>query len=220
MILVGGSTRIPAVQEVVRKLTGKEPNVTVNPDEVVALGAAVQAGVLAGDVSNIVLLDVTPLSLGTNTVGDVRKRCRECTTSTRNLRGSERAEVLQLQRRNETLRTDSVMSKIIPRNTTLPTSKSKVFTTVDDGQTRVRFHVLQGEREFARDNKCLGSFLLDGIPPAPRGVPKIDVKFDIDANGILSATATDRATGNKQEITITGSTTLSKDEVGTVYKSN
>ncbi|CAF2071392.1 unnamed protein product [Brassica oleracea] len=184
VILVGGSTRIPAVQEVVRKLTGKEPNVTVNPDEVVALGAAVQAGVLAGDVSNIVLLDVTPLSLGTNT----------------------------------TLRTDSVMSKIIPRNTTLPTSKSKVFTTVDDGQTRVRFHVLQGEREFARDNKCLGSFLLDGIPPAPRGVPKIDVKFDIDANGILSATATDRATGNKQEITITGSTTLSKDEVEKMVK--
>ncbi|RID78631.1 hypothetical protein BRARA_A01436 [Brassica rapa] len=167
VILVGGSTRIPAVQEVVRKLTGKEPNVTVNPDEVVALGAAVQAGVLAGDVSNIVLLEVTPLSLGTNSVGD-----------------------------------------IIPRNTTLPTSKSKVFTTVGDGQTRV----LQGEREFARDNKCLGSFLLDGIPPAPRGVPKLDVKFDIDVNGIFSAT------GNKQVITLTGATTLSKDEVEKMVK--
>ncbi|XP_048591591.1 heat shock 70 kDa protein 6, chloroplastic-like [Brassica napus] len=167
VILVGGSTRIPAVQEVVRKLTGKEPNVTVNPDEVVALGAAVQAGVLAEDVSNIVLLDVTPLSLGTNSVGDVRKRSRGCTTSTRKLRGSERAE---------------------------------------------------GEREFARDNKCLGSFLLDGIPPAPRGVPKIDVKFDIDVNGIFSATATDRATSNKQEITITGATTLPKDEVEKMVK--
>ncbi|KAG2240396.1 hypothetical protein Bca52824_090886 [Brassica carinata] len=218
VILVGGSTRILAVQEVVRKLTGKEPNLTVNPDEVVALGAAVQAGVLAGDVSNIVLLDVTPLSLGTDIVGDVRKSGRGCTTSTRNLRGRERAEVLGLQRRNETLCPDALMSKIIPRNTTLPTSKSKVYTTVDDGRTCVRFHVLQGEREFAIDNKCLGSFLLDGIPPAPRGVPKIDCKFHIDANGILSATATDRATGNKQEITITGATTLPKDEVEKMVK--
>ncbi|CAN7072936.1 unnamed protein product [Brassica oleracea var. botrytis] len=174
VILVGGSTRIPAVQEVVRKLTGKEPNVTVNPDEVVALGAAVQAGVLAGDVSDIVLLDVTPLSIGLKNVLE--------------------------------------MDKFIPRNSTMPTSKSEVYTTGCDGQTRVRFHVLQGEREFARDNKCLGSFLLDGIPPAPRGVPKIDVKLDIDANGIVSVSATDRATGNKREITITGATTLPKDE--------
>ncbi|KAH0941772.1 LOW QUALITY PROTEIN: hypothetical protein HID58_001409 [Brassica napus] len=200
VILVGGSTRIPAVQEVVRKLTGKEPNVTVNPDEVVALGAAVQAGVLAEDVSNIVLLDVTPLSLGTNSVGDVRKRSRGCTTSTRKLRGSERAEVLQLQKKDATLCTGSVMSKIIPRNTT----RSLRLLVMDR----------HGEREFARDNKCLGSFLLDGIPPAPRGVPKIDVKFDIDVNGIFSATATDRATSNKQEITITGATTLPKDEIG------
>ncbi|XP_048599631.1 heat shock 70 kDa protein 6, chloroplastic-like [Brassica napus] len=163
VILVGGSTRIPIVQEVVRKQTWKEPNVTVNPDEVVALGAAVQAGVLAGDVSDIVLLDVTPLSIGLETF-------------------------------------EGVMNKFIPRNSTLPTSKSK------------------GEREFARDNKCLGSFLLDGIPPAPRGVPKIDVKFDIDANGILSITATERASGNKQEITITGATTVPKDVVEKMVK--
>ncbi|KAF1895503.1 hypothetical protein Lal_00044154 [Lupinus albus] len=155
VILVGGSTRIPAVQELVKKLTGKDPNVTVNPDEVVALGAAVQAGVLAGDVSNIVLLDVTPLSIGLETLG-------------------------------------GVMTKIIPRNTTLPTSKSEVFSTAADGQTSVEINVLQGEREFVRDNKSLGSFRLDGIPPAPRGVPQIEVKFDIDANGILSVTAVQR----------------------------
>ncbi|KAK6121353.1 hypothetical protein DH2020_044925 [Rehmannia glutinosa] len=176
VILVGGSTRIPAVQELVKKLTGKDPNVTVNPDEVVALGAAVQAGVLAGDVSDIVLLDVTPLSLGLETLG-------------------------------------GVMTKIIPRNTTLPTSKSEVFSTAADGQTSVEINVLQGEREFVRDNKSLGSFRLDGIPPAPRGVPQIEVKFDIDANGILSVAAIDKGTGKKQDITITGASTLPGDEV-------
>ncbi|KAJ8436920.1 hypothetical protein Cgig2_017345 [Carnegiea gigantea] len=176
VILVGGSTRVPAVQDLVRKMTGKEPNCTVNPDEVVALGAAVQAGVLAGDVSNIVLLDVTPLSLGLETLG-------------------------------------GVMTKIIPRNTTLPTSKSEIFSTAADNQTSVEINVLQGEREFVRDNKSLGRFRLDGIPPAPRGVPQIEVKFDIDANGILSVTAIDKATGKKQEITITGASTLPKEEV-------
>lgn len=176
VVLVGGSTRIPAVQNLVRKMTGKEPNVSVNPDEVVALGASVQAGVLAGDVSDIVLLDVTPLSLGLETLG-------------------------------------GVMTKIIPRNTTLPTSKSEVFSTAADGQTSVEINVLQGEREFVKDNKSLGRFRLDGIPPAPRGVPQIEVKFDIDANGILSVMATDKGTGKKQDITITGASTLPKDEV-------
>ncbi|KAL3620779.1 Stromal 70 kDa heat shock-related protein, chloroplastic [Castilleja foliolosa] len=176
VILVGGSTRIPAVQELVQKMTGKAPNVTVNPDEVVALGAAVQAGVLAGDISDIVLLDVTPLSLGLETLG-------------------------------------GVMTKIIPRNTTLPTSKSEVFSTAADGQTSVDINVLQGEREFVRDNKSLGSFRLDGIPPAPRGVPQIEVKFDIDANGILSVATSDKGSGKKQDITITGASTLPSDEV-------
>uniref|UniRef100_J3NCG0 Heat shock 70 kDa protein n=2 Tax=Oryza brachyantha TaxID=4533 RepID=J3NCG0_ORYBR len=176
VILVGGSTRIPSVQELVRKITGKDPNVTVNPDEVVSLGAAVQGGVLAGDVKDVVLLDVTPLSLGLETLG-------------------------------------GVMTKIIPRNTTLPTSKSEVFSTAADGQTSVEINVLQGEREFVRDNKSLGSFRLDGIPPAPRGVPQIEVKFDIDANGILSVAAIDKGTGKKQDITITGASTLPKDEV-------
>eukprot|EP00252_Welwitschia_mirabilis_P023134 TRINITY_DN6470_c0_g1_i3.p1 TRINITY_DN6470_c0_g1~~TRINITY_DN6470_c0_g1_i3.p1 ORF type:complete len:345 (-),score=87.67 TRINITY_DN6470_c0_g1_i3:382-1416(-) len=176
IILVGGSTRIPSVQELVKRMTGKTPNVSVNPDEVVALGAAVQAGVLAGDVSDIVLLDVTPLSLGLETLG-------------------------------------GVMTKIIPRNTTLPTSKSEVFSTAADGQTSVEINVLQGEREFVKDNKSLGSFRLDGIPPAPRGVPQIEVKFDIDANGILSVSAVDKGTGKKQDITITGASTLPKDEV-------
>ncbi|GFY94691.1 chloroplast heat shock protein 70-2 [Actinidia rufa] len=161
VILVGGSTRIPAVQELVRRLTGKEPNVTVNPDEVVTLRAAVQAGVLAGDVSNIVLLDVTPLSLGLETLG-------------------------------------GVMTKIIPRNTTLPTSKSEVFSTAADGQTSVEISVLQGEREFVRDNKSLGSFRLDGIPPAPRGVPQIEVKFDIDANGFFLSLLLTRAPGRSK----------------------
>ena len=181
VILVGGSTRIPAVQELVKKMTGKEPNMTVNPDEVVALGAAVQAGVLAGDVSNIVLLDVTPLSLGLETLG-------------------------------------GVMTKIIPRNTTLPTSKSEVFSTAADGQTSVEINVCQGEREFVRDNKSLGRILLDDIPPAPRGVPQIEVKFDIDANGILSVTAIDKGTGKKQDITITGASTLPSDEVDRMVK--
>ncbi|XP_010482286.1 PREDICTED: heat shock 70 kDa protein 7, chloroplastic isoform X4 [Camelina sativa] len=181
VILVGGSTRIPAVQELVRKLTGKEPNVSVNPDEVVASGAAVQAGVLSGDVRDIVLLDVTPLSLGLETLG-------------------------------------GVMTKIIPRNTTLPTSKSEVFSTAADGQTSVDINVLQGEREFVRDNKSIGSFRLDGIPPAPRGVPQIEVKFDIDANGILSVSASDKGTGKKQDITITGASTLPKDEVDTMVQ--
>ncbi|KAK8556452.1 hypothetical protein V6N12_002854 [Hibiscus sabdariffa] len=181
VILVGGSTRIPAVQELVRKMTGKEPNVTVNPDDVVALGAAVQAGVLSGDVSDIVLLDVTPLSIGLETLG-------------------------------------GVMTKIVPRNTTLPTSKSEVFSTAADGQTSVEINVLQGEREFVRDNKSLGSFRLDGIPPAPHGVPQIEVKFDIDANGILSVTAVDKGTGKKQDITITGASTLPNDVVDRMVK--
>jgi len=176
VILVGGSTRIPAVRELVKKLTGKEPNMSVNPDEVVALGAAVQGGVLAGEVSDIVLLDVTPLSLGLETLG-------------------------------------GVMTKLIPRNTTLPTSKSEVFSTAADGQTSVEINVLQGEREFVKDNKSLGNFRLDGIPSAPRGVPQIEVKFDIDANGILSVEACDKGTGKKQDIKITGASTLSSDEV-------
>ena len=176
VILVGGSTRIPAVRELVKKLTSKDPNMSVNPDEVVALGAAVQAGVLAGEVSDIVLLDVTPLSLGLETLG-------------------------------------GVMTKLIPRNTTLPTSKSEVFSTAADGQTSVEINVLQGEREFVKDNKSLGTFRLDGIPSAPRGVPQIEVKFDIDANGILSVEACDKGTGKKQDIKITGASTLSSDEV-------
>ena len=176
IIMVGGSTRIPAVKEIVKKLTGREPNVSVNPDEVVALGAAVQAGVLAGEVSDIVLLDVTPLSLGLETLG-------------------------------------GVMTKLIPRNTTLPTSKSETFSTAADGQTSVEINVLQGEREFSNDNKSLGNFRLDGIPPAPRGVPQIEVKFDIDANGILSVSAMDKGSGKKQDIKITGASTLSSDEV-------
>merc|ERR1719171_810561 len=163
VILVGGSTRIPAVFELVKKIAGKEPNCTVNPDEVVALGAAVQAGVLAGEVSDIVLLDVTPLSLGLETLG-------------------------------------GVMTKQIPRNTTLPTSKSETFSTAADGQTSVEINVLQGEREFVKDNKSLGTFRLDGIPPAPRGVPQIEVKFDIDANGILGVTAIDKGSNKQADI--------------------
>eukprot|EP00240_Pyramimonas_obovata_P002598 CAMPEP_0118934726 /NCGR_PEP_ID=MMETSP1169-20130426/13980_1 /TAXON_ID=36882 /ORGANISM="Pyramimonas obovata, Strain CCMP722" /LENGTH=695 /DNA_ID=CAMNT_0006877657 /DNA_START=109 /DNA_END=2196 /DNA_ORIENTATION=- len=176
VVLVGGSTRIPAVVSLVESLTNKTPNQTVNPDEVVALGAAVQAGVLAGEVSDIVLLDVTPLSLGLETLG-------------------------------------GVMTKLIPRNTTLPTSKSEVFSTAADGQSSVEINVLQGEREFVKDNKSLGNFRLDGIPPAPRGVPQIEVKFDIDANGILSVMASDKGTGKSQDIKITGASTLSSDEV-------
>ena len=171
VVLVGGSTRIPAVKELVKKILGKEPNQTVNPDEVVAVGAAVQAGVLAGEVKDILLLDVTPLSLGVETLGGVTTR-------------------------------------IISRNTTIPTKKSEVFSTAVDNQPNVEIHVLQGEREFARDNKSLGTFRLDGILPAPRGVPQIEVTFDIDANGILSVTAKDKGSGKEQSITISGASTL------------
>jgi molecular chaperone DnaK len=176
VVMVGGSTRIPAVLEVVKRVLNKEPNQTVNPDEVVAIGAAIQAGVLAGEVKDILLLDVTPLSLGVETLG-------------------------------------GVMTKIIPRNTTIPTKKSEVFSTAVDGQSNVEIHVLQGEREMSNDNKSLGTFRLDGIPSAQRGVPQIEVTFDIDANGILQVTAKDRGTGKEQTISITGASTLPKDEV-------
>jgi len=176
VILVGGSTRMPMIQELVRRLTGKEPNKEVHPDEVVAIGAAIQAGVLAGEVRDVVLLDVTPLSLGIETLG-------------------------------------GVMTVLIPRNTTIPTRKSETFTTAEDGQTQVEIHVLQGERPMARDNRTLGRFILDGIPPAPRGVPKIEVTFDIDANGILAVSAKDLATGREQSIKITGTSTLTREEV-------
>ena len=181
VVLVGGSTRIPAVQDVVTKVLNKKPNQTVNPDEVVAVGAAVQAGVLAGEVKDILLLDVTPLSLGVETLGGVTTR-------------------------------------IIPRNTTIPTKKSEVFSTAVDNQPNVEIHVLQGEREFAKDNKSLGTFRLDGILPAPRGVPQIEVTFDIDANGILSVNAKDKGTGKEQSITITGASTLPSDEVERMVK--
>ena len=181
VVLVGGSTRIPAVQGIVEKVLGKKPNQTVNPDEVVAVGAAVQAGVLAGEVKDILLLDVTPLSLGVETLGGVTTR-------------------------------------IIPRNTTIPTKKSEVFSTAVDNQPNVEIHVLQGEREFAKDNKSLGTFRLDGILPAPRGVPQIEVTFDIDANGILSVNAKDKGTGKEQSITITGASTLPSDEVERMVK--
>ncbi len=176
VVLVGGSTRMPMVQELVRSMTGKEPNKSVNPDEVVAIGAALQAGVLAGDVSDVLLLDVTPLSLGLETLG-------------------------------------GVMTTLIPRNTTIPTRKSEVFSTAEDNQTAVDIQVLQGERPMAQDNNALSVFRLDGIPPAPRGVPQIEVTFDIDANGILNVTAQDKATGKRQEITITASTNLSESDV-------
>jgi molecular chaperone DnaK len=176
VVLVGGSTRMPMVQELVRSITGKEPNKSVNPDEVVAIGAALQAGVLAGDVSDVLLLDVTPLSLGLETLG-------------------------------------GVMTTLIPRNTTIPTRKSEIFSTAEDNQTAVDIHVLQGERPMAQDNNTLGVFRLDGIPPAPRGVPQIEVTFDIDANGILNVTAQDKATGKSQKIAITASTNLNESDV-------
>ena len=176
VVLVGGSTRIPRVQQLVKEMFGREPHKGVNPDEVVAIGAAVQAGVLSGEVKDLLLLDVTPLSLGIETLG-------------------------------------GVMTTLIPRNTTIPSKKSEVFSTAADGQTSVEVHVQQGERPMARDNRTLGKFHLDGIPPAPRGVPQIEVAFDIDANGIVNVNARDRGTGKEQKITITASSGLSKDEV-------
>ena len=181
IVMVGGSTRIPSVQELVKRVTGKDPNQTVNPDEVVAVGAAIQGGVLAGEVKDILLLDVTPLSLGVETLG-------------------------------------GVMTKMINRNTTVPTKKTETYSTAVDGQTNVEIHVLQGEREMASDNKSLGTFRLDGIPPAPRGVPQIEVTFDIDANGILSVTAKDKGSGKEQTISITGASTLSDNEVEKMVK--
>ena len=176
VLLVGGSSRIPAVQDAVKRVTGKDPFKGINPDECVAIGAAIQAGVLGGEVEGLLLLDVTPLSLGVETMG-------------------------------------GVMTKVIERNTTIPTKKSQIFSTAADGQTQVEVNVLQGEREFARDNKQLGLFKLDGIAPAPRGIPQIEVTFDIDANGIVNVSAKDLATGKEQHITITSSTNMSKEDV-------
>jgi molecular chaperone DnaK len=181
VVLVGGSTRIPRVQAIVKELFGKEPHRGVNPDEVVAVGAGIQAGVLAGEVKDLLLLDVTPLSLGIETLG-------------------------------------GVMTTLIPRNTTIPTRKSETFSTAADNQTSVEVHVLQGERPMARDNRTLGRFHLSGLPPAPRGVPQIEVTFDIDANGIVNVSAKDMATQKEQKITITASSGLSKDEVDKMMK--
>ena len=181
VLLVGGSTRVPCVQEMVKKITGKEPDKGINPDECVAIGAAIQGGVLSGDVKDLVLLDITPLSLGIETYG-------------------------------------GVFTKLIERNTTIPTKKSQIFSTAADGQTSVEVHVLQGEREMAADNKTLGRFQLTGIAPAPRGVPQIEVTFDIDANGIVHVSAKDMATGNKQQVSITASTNLTDEEIDKAVK--
>ena len=181
VVMVGGSSRIPAVLELVKAATGQDPNQTVNPDEVVAIGAAVQGGVLSGEVKDILLLDVTPLSLGVETMG-------------------------------------SVVNVMVPRNTTIPTNKTEIYSTAMDGQTSVEIHILQGERQMVSDNKSLGTFRLDGIPAAPRGVPQVEVAFDIDANGILSVTAKDKGSGKEQSITISGASTLSEDEVDRMVK--
>lgn len=181
VILVGGATRMPVIQDLVKNFTNKEPNKSVNPDEVVAVGAAIQSGVLKGDVKDVVLLDVTPLSLGIETLG-------------------------------------GVMTKLIERNTTIPTKKSEIFTTAADNQTSVDIHVLQGERDFARDNKTIGNFRLDGIPPAPRGIPQIEVTFDIDANGIVNVAAKDMATAKEQKITITATSHLNDEEINKMVR--